>query len=113
MDATLRGDGLAEVRTSAALLRPQARRAWRAPLLSPLAVVGTLGAALVVDSVLIGTGRMLYRPEGFAALTAEQVVGFAGAALFWRSYRPRNRISPLLLLAAALTAGQGLQGASS
>lgn len=77
------------------------------------AVVALTAAALAADVALIASGHVVRQPAGWAALVAEQGVAFAGAALFWRGYRPDSLIAPLLLAESLLIAGQGLQGAGS
>src|SRR4051794_11075424 len=101
-----------EARTSTVVPRTRAWRRGATPVTTRVVVV-SVAVATAVDASLIAAGGVVDQPAGYAALIAEQVVAFAGAALFWRGYRPGSRIGGLLLAGAALSAGQGLQGSST
>ena len=101
--------------TTAAQPAPSVKlQVWAAlgdPRVRTAIALGGLVAA-VGGGLLLATSGHLVDPVAFGTQVFLMVVGTVAAALVWIKRRPENRIGPLLLAFAFVTAGLALEGAN-
>jgi signal transduction histidine kinase len=68
--------------------------------------------AAVGGGLLLATSGHLVDPVAFGIQLCLMVIGTVAAALVWIKRRPENRVGPLLLALALVTAGVALEGAN-